>query len=292
MVGLNARLERLKPALSCPNCCGGLDFKNTSATCRECSAVYPIRNGRIYFVNVPEHTDELDKIKGRLKKWLGKYYYDIGIKIFAPTYPFDYIGWIRRYLNPATQIVVDVGCGNQRIDEHIICLDFFDYDAVDIVCDLSALPFKPNSVDAYVSRSVLEHVPNPSGIVAHFHRCTKVGGLGLHLIPFLFPFHASPSDFQRYTHKGLEMLFREWEIVEQTNATGPITLGLLNTIEFLSIMFSLGQAQVKAFIYLLLCSLLFPLKYLDALFVNRKSFLSMAPSIFTVVRKHGQDSTS
>jgi SAM-dependent methyltransferase len=292
MTGLNIRLERLKPILCCPSCCGGLDLKNSSAACRECAAIYPIRNRRIYFVEVPEHTDELDKIKGRLKKWLGKYYFTIGRNIIAPTYPFNYIKWIRRYLNPATQIVVDVGCGNHRIDDHIICLDFFDYDPVDVVCDLSALPFKPNSVDAFVSRSVLEHVPDPVGIVGHFHRCTKVGGLGLHLIPFLFPFHAAPGDFQRYTHKGLEMLFREWEIVVQTNATGPITLGLLSTIELLSIMLSLGQAQVKAFIYLLLCGILFPLKYLDALFVNRKSFLTLAPSIFTVVRKHEQASIS
>jgi SAM-dependent methyltransferase len=288
MTGLNIRLERLKPILCCPNCWGGLDFKKSSAACRKCSAIYPIRNGRIYFVRVPEHTDELDKIKGRLKKWLRKYYYTIGISIIAPTYPFNYIRWIRRYLNPDTQIVVDVGCGNNRIDEHVICLDLFDYDAVDILCDLSALPFKPNSVDAFVSRSVLEHVPDPARIVGHFHRCTKDGGLGLHLIPFLFPFHASPGDFQRYTHKGLEQLFREWEIVEQTNATGPITLGLLCIIELLSIIFSLGQAQVKGVIYLLLCGILFPLKYLDALFVNRKTFLTLAPSIFTVVRKHAQ----
>jgi SAM-dependent methyltransferase len=292
MVGHNIRFERLKAVLCCRDCGGGLDFRDTDATCRACSAAYPIRNGRIYFVTVPEHTNALDKTKGHLRRWLGGYYHTIGINILAPTYPFDYIGWIRRYLNPATQIVVDVGCGNHRIDEHVICFDLFDYDAVDIVCDLNALPFKPNSVDGFVSRSVLEHVPDPVRIVRQFHRCTKVGGVGLHLIPFLFPFHASPGDFQRYTHKGLEMLFREWEIVEQTNATGPITLGLLSAIELLSIMLSLGQAQVKAFIYLLLCGILFPLKYLDAPFVNRKSFLTMAPTILTVARKHGQGSIS
>lgn len=292
MVGLNIRLERLKPVLSCPCCGGGLDFKNTSATCHDCSAVYPIRNGRIYFVKAPERTDELDRIKGRLKKWLGKYYHSVGIRIFAPTYPFDYVGWIRRYLDPAKQVVVDVGCGNHRIDEHVICLDLFDYDAVDVVCDLSALPFKPNSVDAFVSRSVLEHLPDPSRVVGDFHRCTRPGGLSLHLAPFLFPFHASPHDFHRYTHKGFEILFKDWEIVKQANATGPVTLVLINAIEFLSILISLGQDKPKSFIYLLLCGILFPLKYLDAPFVNRKSFLTMAPTIFTVVRKHDQSSVS
>ncbi len=292
MTGLNIRLERLKPILSCPSCWGGLDFKKSSAACRKCSAIYPIRNGRIYFVRVPEHTDELDKIKGRLKKWLRKYYYTIGISIIAPTYPFNYIRWIRRYLNPDTQIVVDVGCGNRRIDEDIMCLDLFDYDAVDVVCDLNALPFKPDSVDAFVSRSVLEHLSDPCRVVSNFRRCTRPGGLGLHLAPFLFPFHASPNDFHRYTHKGFEMLFNGWEIVKQINATGPVTLVLIAAIEFLSILISLGRDKPKSFIYLLLCGILFPLKYLDAPFVNRKSFLTMAPTIFTVVRKHDQSSAS
>ena len=35
----------------------------------------------------------------------------------------------------------------------------------------------------------------------------------------------------------------------------------------------------------LLCGILFPLKYLDVLFVDRRSFLTLAPTILTVVRK-------
>ncbi len=292
MTGPADRLERLRAILACPACYEGLDFRVDGAACPRCGARYPIRNGKIYFTPVPSRTDGLDDLKGRLKDRLGKYYYSIGLKILAPTYPFDYGRWIHRYLDPAKEVVVDVGCGNHRIHEDIICLDLFDYDAVDVVCDLSTPPFRPNSVDAFVSRSVLEHVPDPARIVRHFHRCTKGGGLGLHLAPFLFPFHASPHDFHRYTHKGFEILFKDWEIVKQTNATGPVTLGLISAIEFLSILISLGRDKPKPFVYLFLCGILFPLKYLDAPFVNRKSFLTMAPTIFTVVRKHDRSSAS
>jgi len=291
MIDTNKRLEKLKPLLACPLCGGDLAFDSEEASCRKCFAVYPIRDGKIFFVAIPSRENNLDDFKGRLKKWLGKYYYKIGVNFLAPTYPFDYTKRIRQRLNPSDQIVVDVGCGNHRIDQDIIGLDLFDYDAVDVVCDLNSLPFKPLSVDAFVSRSVLEHVRNPAKIMRQFHRCTKVGGFTMHLIPFLFPFHASPYDFQRYTHKGHETLFEGWEILEQSNPTGPVTLVLLCIIEFLSILISLGHEKVKTYVYLCLCAILFPFKYMDAPFVNRKSFLTLAPSIFTVARKDEETAT-
>jgi SAM-dependent methyltransferase len=282
------RLKRLKSILACPRCERDLSLDSQHVSCKSCFAIYPIRNGKIYFVNVTSHKDDLDNLKGHLKRWLGKYYYKVGVYIVAPTYPFNYARKICRRMDPSKHIVIDVGCGNHRIHEDIIGLDFLDYEAVDLVCDLSHLPFKPNSVDAFVSRSVLEHVNDPSGIIKQLYRCTKEGGLSMHLIPFLFPFHASPYDFQRYTHKGHETLFEGWEVVEQFNPTGPVTLALLCIIEFLSILMSMGNEKAKGFIYLGLCAILFPFKYMDVIFVNRKSFLSLAPTIFTVARKRDE----
>jgi len=278
--------QKLKSVLACPACQGALNFGDTEAVCLVCSARYPIRQGKIYFIQVSGRADELDTLKGRLKNWLGNYYYRIGVNVIAPTYPFNYLRKVREFFDPESQLVVDLGCGNHRIDENIIGLDLFDYAAVDVVCDLNQLPFKTDSVDGFISRSVLEHVPEPAAIVRQLYGKTRPGGYGIHLIPFLFPFHASPYDYMRFTHAGQKILFREWQMVEQTNPTGPITLGLLCLIEFLSIVLSLGNPKIKGYIYLLLCAGLFPLKYLDVLFVNRKSFFAMAPSILAVVRKH------
>ncbi len=282
---MNPRLEKIKHILTCPECSGSLHFKDTEATCCKCRNNYPIRNGKIFFINVPHHIDALDSLKERFRKWFGKLYYTVGINIFAPVFPFNYRKEICKRLDLTKQIVVDAGCGNHRIDEDIICLDIFDYDAADIICDLCALPFKDNSVDAFVTRGVLEHVCEPSAVVRNFHKCTRVRGINIHSVPFLFPFHASPYDYQRYTHKGLEYLFKEFELVGQTNISGPVSLALIITTEFLSILFSLGYRKLKAYIYLFLCLIMFPLKYLDILFINRKSFISLAPTILTVVRK-------
>jgi SAM-dependent methyltransferase len=286
---VTTRLTRLESVLACPRCTASVAFLDGAVGCDGCGAQYPIRGGKIYFVEPPRPVDALDTLKDRLKRRLGRRYYSIGVDVLTPTYPFAYREWVRRYVDPGRQLVVDVGCGNHRIDPDVIGLDLVDYDAVDLVCDLDALPFKPASVDAFVSRSVLEHVPDPAGVVRQFHALTKAGGVGLHLIPFLFPFHASPHDFQRFTHRGLERLFEGWTIVAQANATGPVTLALTSGIEFLSVVLSGGRERVKPYVYLGLCGILFPLKYLDAPFVGRRAFLTLAPTIVTVVRKPAAD---
>lgn len=279
-------LLKIKHILACPNCNGDILIKDAEVDCQSCLKTYPIKNNKIYFVETPERTDELDTIKGRLKKILGSHYYNIGVNIFAPTYPLNFSKKINQYFDFENNVVIDIGCGNNRLNENIIGVDLFDYDAVDIVCDLSKLPFKPDSVDGFVSRSVLEHVRHPHEIVKQLHSCTKKYGKNIHLIPFLFPFHASPFDYCRFTHKGQEVLFDKWEILEQTNPTGPVSLILLYLIEFLSIIFSFGNLKLKSNLYLIFCVFLFPFKYLDFLFVNRKYFLTLAPSILIVIRKN------
>ena len=192
---------------------------------------------------------------------------------------------MKRHVNPAEAFVVDAGSGNHRLHPDIISIDMFDYEAVDVVCTLDALPFRDGAVDAFVSRSVFEHVPDPAVVLREFQRCTRPGGFGVHMIPFLFPYHASPSDFHRYTHEGHDVLFRGWHTIERTNPSGPVTVALAHTIEALATMLSFNVTRVKSIVYLMLCGLLFPIKFLDAPFVNRRAFLGSAASILSVIRK-------
>jgi hypothetical protein len=101
----------------------------------------------------------------------------------------------------------------------------------------------------------------------------------------MFPFHASPHDFTRFTHKGQQRLFDNWELVEQFNVTGPVTLALLSLIEFLSITLSFSSQTLKVYLYLFFCAVLFPFKYLDAPFINSRRYLTLAPSILWIGRK-------
>lgn len=279
------RLERLKPVLACPRCEAGLEFSADAARCRQCAARYPIVDSRVYFIDRPQRSDDLDRLKGWLKRRLGRAYYTIGIRIIAPTFPFNFARHVRRHLDPASEIVVDAGSGNNRIHPDIICLDMFDYDTVDLVCSLDALPFRSDSVAGFVSRSVIEHLPAPARVVDQFHRCTRPGGHGVHLIPFLFPYHASPADYHRFTHEGQRILFARWEMVDTTNAAGPVTVALVVLLEVLATILSVNRPGPKSVVYLALCLLLFPLKFLDAPFVGRRAFIGSSATIVSVIRK-------
>lgn len=284
IVARTKRLERFLSSLCCTACGGALSLGAWAATCVACAAAFPVREGRLYFVTPPSRTDALDDIKGLLKNWLGRYYYTVGVDLLAPTFPLSLGREVRRHLDPAIALVVDAGCGNRRIDNNVLCLDLFDYAEVDVVCDVTKLPFRENSLDAVLTRALLEHLQFPFDTVRNFHKCTKPGGLGIHLVPFLYPFHASPHDYFRFTHKGLEELFEGFDVVDMRPGTGPATLFLLLLQEFLSTILSFGNERVKGYIHLLLC-VLSPLKYLDFPFVGCKRFLGMAPTILTTIRK-------
>ena len=284
-MNLNPRLEKIKHLLACPFCYHELSYQEEHASCVNCNNDYPVRNGKIYFISVPKYDDEMDTLKGKLKKLLGTYYYSIGINVIAPTYPFNYLKEIKKRANLSKEIVVDVGCGNHRIHPDIIGLDIFDYDAVDLVCDLEKLPFRPGTIDVFASRSVIEHIPNPLTVIEKIHESTKKGGYSIHCIPFLFPFHASPYDFQRYTHKGLDRLFQSWKKIDQRNITGPISTMLVNWIEFLSVVFCFKSNKLRSYLYLIFCGIFFPFKYLDYFFINSKDYFSLAASFLMVVQK-------
>lgn len=282
---MSSKLDKLRDVLACPECHGDLDFSDSRVVCSGCSREFAVAKGKFYFARTPAPTDPMDSIKEKLKRLFGKYYYSIGTKLLAPDYPVNYLKIIREYIDPADNVVIDAGCGNLRIHESVIGLDLNDYDAVDVVCDLQSLPFKGASVDAVVSKSLLEHVSDPFKVTRHFDVITKPGGLGIHITPFMYPFHASPNDFFRFSHMGIAALFPGWEILSQIPVAGPFTLMLTCLYELISSAVSFGNEQVKGIIYLLMCIVFFPFKFLDFFFVNRRQFMTMAPIILTVLRK-------
>ncbi len=280
------RLERLKCALACPTCGGDLDFEPDGGKCANCDAVFPVRNGRIYFVEGVRAQDAVDDFKGRFRRVLGNLYYGAAT-IITPVLIPSFQRMVRRRLDPSTKLVVDIGAGNRRLSDDVIALDFVDYDAVDVVCDLRALPFKPGSVDAFVSSGVLEHLPTPELVVRDLARCTRKSGEALHVIPFLFPYHASPHDYTRWTHKGAELLFSRFASVDVVALGGPVSLFLLGLAEFLSIIFSLGIPKLRGLAYVVACLLVFPFKLLDLPFIGRRAFISLSP----LLRVHARDVT-
>jgi hypothetical protein len=282
--GWTPRLAKLQAILVCPACRGSLKYHPSQAECTPCGKVYKVQNGKLYFVECATETDELDRMKGALKRLLGpRYPWLTGI--LGPTLLPNYTKLVDTYFPDGYKAILDVGCGNRRVRDDIIGIDVMDHAAVDIVCDMHQLPFRDATVDGIVSWNVIEHLPSASHAVDEMHRCLAEGASAIHEIPFLMPFHASPNDYARYTHQGAATLLAPCEVVQQLNLSGPFSLFCLIIAELFSVIFSFAAPRPRAFLFLVIAALLSPIKFLDLVLVGRQGLLGMAPTILTVVRK-------
>jgi SAM-dependent methyltransferase len=84
----------------------------------------------------------------------------------------------------------------------------WDYSNLDTVCDLLYLPFVDGIFDAVLCIQVLEHVPEPLGVLQEISRVLKPGGKLFLSAPQSWPQHQKPHDFYRYTSFGFHYLLQ------------------------------------------------------------------------------------
>lgn len=84
----------------------------------------------------------------------------------------------------------------------------------DIYADVAAVPLPNESADVILCTEVLEHLHHPQACVNEIWRILKSGGLALVSVPFMYPVHADPYDFQRFTAAGLCHLFNRFSAIE------------------------------------------------------------------------------
>lgn len=134
--------------------------------------------------------------------------------------------------------VLDVGCGNKRLQHYLppsceyVGIDFNP--AADIKIDISQdrYPFDDNSFDYVICNAVLEHVNNDNYVLEEIFRVLKPGGTLYVSIPFMQPYHADPEDYRRYTSYGLAHLLKQHNFVPLEPLEA---YGTLLTIEYLII---------------------------------------------------------
>ncbi|KFN51267.1 hypothetical protein P873_03100 [Arenimonas composti TR7-09 = DSM 18010] len=118
-------------------------------------------------------------------------------------------------MQDACGVVVDIGAADRWVRAylpegvHYVALDYPVtgrdlYGArPDVFADGAALPFADASVDGVICLEVLEHVADPARVVAEIARVLRPGGDAWISMPFLYPLHDAPHDYQRYTEFGL-----------------------------------------------------------------------------------------
>lgn len=121
---------------------------------------------------------------------------------------------------PAEARVLDAGAGesNHRAyfsGRRYIGLDLaigdaaWDYSQLDVLGDLTALPFRDRSFDAALNVVTLEHVRDPARVLCELSRTLAPGSKLLLIAPHEWEEHQQPHDYYRYTRFGLEHLLRQ-----------------------------------------------------------------------------------
>lgn len=182
-----------------------------------------------------------------------------------PVNPYD--------LLPENPVIFDIGSkearghyafGSPPPNAKIICVDIAEGEGVDLVADAHDMHMvEDNSVDCVVTISVLEHVRYPAKVVSEIHRILKPGGVIYANVPFVFPFHADPDDYYRFSYKGIEILCEDFERLDSGFNRGPASTMQHLLVYFLAALFSFNNKRLYGLNVDLFKWLLFWMKYLD-----------------------------
>lgn len=102
----------------------------------------------------------------------------------------------------------------------LIAFDVFPSRYTQFVADGHRLPLADGCVDAVIVQAVLEHVLEPSRVVAEIHRVLCSDGLVYADTPFLQHVHEGAYDFTRFTESGHRWLFRDFALIDSGVVAG------------------------------------------------------------------------
>ena len=96
-------------------------------------------------------------------------------------------------------VAVDLGVGDLQ----------WNYTHLDVVADLTALPFPSTIFQAAVNIVTLEHVREPARALQEISRVLESGGRLLLIVPHEWEVHQAPHDYFRYTSHGIAYLLQQ-----------------------------------------------------------------------------------
>jgi len=136
--------------------------------------------------------------------------------------------------------LLDVGCGTKPYEPFFrdAVAEYVGVDVANPAAELEGtvedIPVRDGSFDLVLCTQTLEHANDPARAVRELRRVVAAGGRVLASTHGVQVYHPNPDDLWRWTHAGLERLFREngdWSAVDVTPASGTTAcLGMLVAI--------------------------------------------------------------
>jgi SAM-dependent methyltransferase len=109
-----------------------------------------------------------------------------------------------------------------------ICVNLDPITSPHVFGSVTQVPLRTALADCVICTEVLEHVTEPEQCVSEAHRILKPGGTLVGAVPFLYPVHGDPQDFQRFTSDGVRRLLGSFAAVDVRPMGGYFgSLGLL-----------------------------------------------------------------
>ena len=130
--------------------------------------------------------------------------------------------YLRRHVAHARGPVLEIGSKDYGStvdfralypDADYVGLDLAAGKNVDVVHDLTTGrgPLPPGHFELAICCSVLEHVNRPFDFARHVTSVIRPGGALYVSVPWVWRFHAYPDDFFRYSWRGIETLFPDFD---------------------------------------------------------------------------------
>ena len=235
-------------------------------------------------MNQSDKSDISNSIKEYFKKWPRSYYFVSDF--FGPMY-FGGLNpkkFLLKFGNNNNK-TVNLGSGARKIADGVTNVDMTKYKGVDVVASLCNLPFQDNTFDRVICDQVFEHLEFPDQASEEIYRILNTNGVAYISTPFLYPFHSSPADYQRWTKQGLDKLFRKFEILEVGVRSGPFSVITVYMSYIGASIFSFGSDKLYWILVYMFNFIFFPIKFIDVLANKLPFIINCSSCLYCVIKK-------
>lgn len=289
---------QVQERLICPHCRSRLQSRGQTFSCQGCGKLYPVIAGipilidesssafRIHSYERPRPLSRAERAKRTARDLLPR----ISLNVAAQQNYRKFRELL--FTQSAQPRVLIVGgatagagtgelLGDQRIEfvESDVAID----ERTTLVCDAQNLPFASETFDGVIIQAVLFYLPEYRRSIGEMFRVLKPRGIVYSESPFMEQVVGGAYDFYRFTLRGHEYQFRQFEKVSSGVSGGP-AMATAWSIQYLMLSFVQNGALRAALRVFCKCTL-FWMKYLDLLLANKPGAVDAAAGTYFLGRR-------